>query len=230
MWRRILLRAKSTGDYDKFIYENFEKIAGHIDDARINKRFSIKELRRKVSPELWSKLTMGDPLFKVKDLDDIGEMEDVTPHKSKYLPAHLTRPAAILDERQRKAKRMTMDFEADEERVKTKRLQEWAKFPALTKDNYEVYTGVIFCRDPIYLRMASRDAEFAKVKNTMLEKYKLHFMPDRALIDDYYYHYPGKTEEETKTKDSLVRQFDRLREAPIETVPGSTWWLDVNPI
>jgi hypothetical protein len=117
MWRRVCSRACSS-DYDKFVYENFEKIGAHIDDARISKAFSIKELKRKVSPDVWSKLTAGDPLFRHKDLEDIGDMEDARPHKSKYLKGHLSRPAAILDERQRKAKRMSLDFENDEERLK----------------------------------------------------------------------------------------------------------------
>ena len=101
MLRRICVRMASSKskDYDKFFTENIEKIEKHMQDARVSKAFSIRELKKKVSPEVWEKITEGDPLLKMKELEDIGSMEDVTAHKSKYLPAHLTRPAALLDER-----------------------------------------------------------------------------------------------------------------------------------
>ena len=51
---------------------------------------------------------------------------------------------------------------------------------------------------------------------------------DKSL-DDYIYSYPGRTEEERRTYDQKIKNFDKTRELPTTTIPGSVFWLDVNP-
>ena len=162
MHRRLI--RKFVDLYDPAVIERLSKDKTLDFDGRALYNFSMKELKRRVSPDVWSKITAQDPLFKIPELEDVCDIEDVIPHFHSTLPPHLSRPAILLDQRQREAKRMTLEYMRKEKALIEEREKALNLFPVLDTDNYEIFTGLMIVREPIWLFANDKDIEFLKAR------------------------------------------------------------------
>lgn len=148
---------------DKLIKGNYDEI-----DGRALYGFSLKELKKRVSPDVWATITANDPIFKIPELQDVCDIEDSLPHFHHSLPPHLSRPALLLDERQRAAKRMTLEYIKTEKAMVEERSKRINEFPILTTDTYELQAGLMVVRDPIWVLHDDVEVDWFKTRYKVL--------------------------------------------------------------
>lgn len=144
-----LFRRFSTDIYSPENLEKIRKIGTDYEDATIFDSFSMKELKKRVSPEEWAKITQNDPLFKMPELQDFWDIEDLKPHYHVDLPVYLQKPAIALNERQRQAKRLTLEWIKTEQALGNQRDIELKQWNVFSSDNYEIHCGLHLVRNPI---------------------------------------------------------------------------------
>jgi hypothetical protein len=227
MWTRRLCRAFSKDDiYSPDVLRLLEKIGNNYADGLALDNFSIRELRKRVPPEVVERVIGKDSVLNHPDFAEFCDFADVTAHDHKLLPPHLSRPAIMLNERQVAAKRMTLDFIKAEKTLKHIRQKEFESSPTLSSDGYFVYMALVVARDPIWVLS---DAKKIELKTQLLKIRRAHNLLPKAdpiLVD-------------TKAKQSQDPHDQNLQEAAVLfqrgqdishlRVPGSTHFLTSNP-
>ena len=196
-------------------------------DSRSFFNFSIKELKKKVPPEVWGKMISQDPLLKIPELEDVCDIADAIPHFHKSLPPHLSRPAILLDERQRAAKRLTLEFMKTEPQLIEERNKQLSEFPVLSSDSYEVQTGVMIVRDPIWLLADDIDIDWFKLRyKVMMEHGKMGNFKLKDFVDEEQSpDYDNERGIRLKKLEKLLDNKEDLSYAPIK---DSTHYLEAN--
>mmetsp|Transcript_4879 Transcript_4879/g.4759 ORF Transcript_4879/g.4759 Transcript_4879/m.4759 type:complete len:416 (+) Transcript_4879:3-1250(+) len=223
---RLLRRFSSSDLYSIDTYEKIRKIGTDYDDARAYDAFSMKEFKKHVTPEEWAKITANDPLFKMPELEDLWDIQDLKPHFYKHLPPYLQRPAIALDERQRAAKRMTLEWAKGEKDLKKKRIAIKSTWRMLTNDECEVFSGLMLVRNPIWAIGHDKDVEWAKLRFRTMRKHGL-----LAKFDDSF-EYEEELGEESKDVRMLQLEKNLDEGKPIKgykPVPNSKHWLEADP-
>jgi hypothetical protein len=229
MWRRSFfpLRKFASDPYDPEFLRRILSLGNNYSDARAFDEYNFVELKKRVSPEIWNQITMNDELFKEIGMQ-ITDFQDVKPIDSKYVPPSLSRPAFLLDERERRARRLAVDFHLSEKSLKKERLRGLNAFPALTSDDYEVHIGVILMREPVWLTLNQTNAEWFKLRHNTNKKFglfpkakdQLLELPEKPVTDD-----PA-----AKKRAALEKRFDTTREVyETDYIKGSLHFLEANP-
>lgn len=225
---RTLFRGFVADIYDPSVIEKLFKDKSMEIDSRALYNFSMKELKKRVTSDVWSKLTAGDPLFKIAELEDICDISDVIPHFHHTLPPHLTRAAALLDQRQREAKRVTLEYMKTEKALIEQRQKEINDFPILTTDSYEVHTGLMIVRDPIWLLCPQHDIDWFRIKyKTMVEHGKV------ANIDPKDFEYipetPDFESERLVRLKQITKKLDDGEDLVYTPLPNTVHYLEADP-
>jgi len=197
-------------------------------DGRAFRHFTYKEMKEKVSPELWAKITKDDPIHKYPELAEFLELDDILPQNNPRLPPHLTRPALLLNDRQLAAQRMTIEFTKREGRIKQVQDSAVDSYQSVTRDGYAVNIGLVVARDPIWMTMHERDIAFSKVRHKTWDAHNMYFIAEASLVD---YELPP---DETLTEEVAMRRLIARRNLdegkPYPYVPGSFHYLDADPM
>jgi hypothetical protein len=178
---------------------------------------------------VWGKITKDNPLYDIPEFYEINDFEDITAHFHHTLPPNLTRPAILLSERQRAAKQMTLEYIKKENELIKKRAKTLTEFPVVTKDKYEVQTGLMVVRDPIWLLHDEVEHQYLKIKSKTFSehgRFPALKSKDLGLKRD-----PPSGEDDRNTRmRGVLRIFDRkedIKFTPYEH--PSTHWLEADP-
>ena len=233
MWKpsriaRLPSRKFSQDLYDPQLIEKLRQMGNDYTDSRAFDNISLKELKNRVPPDVWAKITATDPIYKMPELEGLHDIQDVKAHAHQYLPPHLSKPAVMLDERHRTAKRMTLDFIREETTLKQKRDLEFNDFTVVTSDDYELALNLMVVREPIWLMGYDREAEWSKKRYQTFKAHNLLALADSSLKPE-----PQDSRGMQKERDILIRETEEKLEAkqyvelPIRE--DSTHYLEANP-
>lgn len=221
-----LVRYFSKDPYDSQNLEKFKALGHDYADARTFNNFSIRELKKRVPQPLWEEITKGDPLYSNPELADIWDIQDVKPFAYKYLPAYLTRPAIALNQREREARRLTIEFSKQEKELKSEREAQRSVFPLLTTDDFELNVGLLLMRSPIWLLVDDEDIAFFRTRYNAYKAHKLCYQfsdrmePNRMI--------KGLQNERDIRKKELERKLEEGEEIEYDPVKGSTHYLEAD--
>ena len=196
-------------------------------DARSFRSFSYKEMKKAIPAELWEKVTKDDPISKYPELTNFTDVDDVLPQNNPRLPPHLTRPIILLNERQAKAQRMTLDFSKKEYKLKIERDAAVDQFQAVTTDGYEVNIGLLIAREPLFVSIHPKDHEFSLMRHKVWNHHNLYMVAEESLTDYDYVPDEDATEEEVRRRAITKKRLEEGK--PYEYAPGSLHHLDANP-
>lgn len=197
-------------------------------DARAFRHFTYKEMKEKIPPDLWAKITKDDPIEKYPELAEFLDLDDILPQNNPRLPPHLTRPALLLSDRQLTAQRMTIEFTKKEGRIKQEQDAAVDSFQTFTTDGYEVNIGLIVAREPIWMTINPQDLAFAKVRHRTWDAHNMYFVAESSLTD--YEVPPDETLTEEVAYRRLVAQKNLDEGKPYPYIPGSIHHLDADPM
>lgn len=224
---RRVLRCFAVDMYDPEIIARLAADKSEL-DGRALYNFSLKELKKRVSPEIWGKISSQDPLLQIPELEDVCDIEDALPHFHHTLPPHLSRPAILLNERQREAKRMTLQYMKAEPELLELREKEMNAFPVTSTDDYEVYTGMMIVRDPIWLLAEDIDIEWMKLRYKMMLEHG--FVANLKPKDFDYEKEVSEFESERSIRlKNLERKMDNKEDLEYIPIQNSVHHLEADP-
>lgn len=198
-------------------------------DARALYNFSFKELKKHISPEVWSKIVKENPLYDIPEFYEINDFEDVVPHFHHTLPHVLSRPAIMLTDIQRAAKKMTLEYMKKETELINKRARAMTEFPVMTLDRYEVDVGLMIVREPIWLLHDEEEYKWINLHYKVLGEHGR--IPSIKAKDFPFARDPMSGDDERSIRmRSILRKFENnedLKFKPYEK--PSIHWLEADP-
>lgn len=197
-------------------------------DARAFRHFTYKEMKEKISPELWAQITKDDPIQKYPELAEFMDLDDILPQNNPRLPPHLTKPAILLNDRQLQAQRMTIEFTKREGRIKQDQDSAVNSSQSVTSDGYAVHIGLVVAREPIWLTMSPQDLAFSKVRHKTWDAHNMYFVAEASLVD--YEVSPDDTITEEMAIRRLIAKRNLDEGKPYPFVPDSIHYLDADPM
>lgn len=198
-------------------------------DARALYNFSFKELKKNVSAEVWAQIVKDNPFYDIPEFYEINDFEDIIPHFHHTLPPYLSKPAVVLSELQRAAKKMTLDYIKNETDLIKKRAKALSEFPIVSKDNYEIEAGLMVVRDPIWLLYDEKEMKWLSYRTKVLSEHSK--LASIKASDFLYLREPVSGEDNRSIRmRNVLKKFESnedLSYTPYEK--PSTHWLEADP-